>query len=110
MRTQRKVKNRLCRQKRESSGFTEVLVLVRDGDYPKVPPGQGCGPMLDSETYFYNFGKQVGSVYTTFVSVRRCAVLLTHSRDYFTFLKLIWKTGEFSECSLSNYIMTPVKV
>ena len=43
--------------------------------------------MLDSESYFYNFGKQVGSVYTTFVSVRKWAVLLTHSRDYFTFLE-----------------------
>lgn len=49
------------KNRKESLGFTRVLVLVRDRDYSKVPPGQGRGPMLDSESYFYNFGKQVGS-------------------------------------------------
>lgn len=53
------------RKGKESSGFTEVLVLIRDRDYPKVPPGHRCGPMLDSDSYFYDFGKQVGSACTT---------------------------------------------
>lgn len=36
-----------------SSGFIEVPVWVRDHDFLKVPPGQGCGCVLTSESYFY---------------------------------------------------------
>ena len=54
LRKQRKFKNRLCRVRKgeDSSGFIEVPVWVRDHDFLKVPPGQGCVCVLMSESYF----------------------------------------------------------